>query len=161
MVFSWHSLPYVTPSDPQTWDTGKGCLGKASLPHHSLPMSLLTLLELASGHVRAGQTQWAKPASSTQDAPNSQCISTQDTGIMGSGVSIKIPANSGTPTLSIGSASALWPHLLHSHYGPGLDHLDTAHTWDQPHQAYRNTVQSSAHSHLSQHPEGHSCRLRE
>lgn len=53
MVFSWHSLPYVTPSDPQT------------------------LVALASGHVRAGQTQWAEPAPSTQEAPNSQCTSTQ------------------------------------------------------------------------------------
>lgn len=114
--------------------------------------------------MRAGQTQWATPASSTQEAPNSQCSSAQVIGVMGSGVGIKIPANSGTPILGTGSpnvSSSPCPHLLHSQYGLGLDHVDTAHTWDQPHQAYRNTVQSSAHSHLSRHPEGHSYRLGE
>lgn len=29
IVFSWHSLPYVMPSDPQTWGTGQECSGKS------------------------------------------------------------------------------------------------------------------------------------
>lgn len=52
------------------------------------------------------------------------------------------------------------PYLSHSQQGPGHGHLDTAHTWVQPPQAYRSIARSSAHSHPAQHPRGHNCRLR-
>lgn len=68
---------------------GKDAWERPPYPQYPLHSSLLTLVELASGHVRVGQTHWAKPASSTQEAPNSQCISTQVTGVMGSGTGIK------------------------------------------------------------------------
>lgn len=45
----------------------------------------LTLVALASGQVGVGHTQWAEPASSTQEAPNSQCISAQVRGTEESG----------------------------------------------------------------------------
>lgn len=85
IVFSWHSLPYVMPSDPQT------------------------LVALASGHVRAGQTQWAEPASSTQEAPNSQCISTQ---VLGT----KEPASQPT-------GPRAWPSGHCPHLGPATPGL--------------------------------------
>lgn len=52
------------------------------------------------------------------------------------------------------------PYLSHSQQGPGHGRLDTARTWVQPPQAYRNIARSSAHSHPARHPRGHSCRLR-
>lgn len=51
------------------------------------------------------------------------------------------------------------PHLFHSQQGPEHGHLDTAHTWARPPQAYRSIAQSSAHSRPARRPGGHSCRL--
>lgn len=128
----------------------------------------LTLVALASGQVDVGHTQRAEPASSTQDAPNSQCISAHVSGAKESEADTGDAAGSGglAPTMAPPQArgdkvsARLGPHLIRSHRGPGRGHLDTARTWVRPPQAYRSTAQSSAHSRPARLPGGHSCRLR-
>lgn len=135
--------------------------------HHRLHAPALTLVAVASGQVDVGHTQRAEPASSTQDAPNSQRISAHVSGAKESGGRQGDPAGSGglaprtAPPLARGAkvSASLGSHLFHSHQGPGRGHLDTARTWVRPPQAYMSTARSSAHSHLAQRPGGHSCRL--
>lgn len=56
--------------------------GGPSAPLHPPHYPSLTLVALAPGQAGVGHTQWAEPASSTQDAPNSQGISAQ---VLGAG----------------------------------------------------------------------------
>lgn len=60
-------------------------LSQPRVPAHAARPLLQTLVMLASEQSGDGHSQWAKPLTSTQEAPNSQLISSQDFGADGSG----------------------------------------------------------------------------
>lgn len=141
--------------------------GGPSPPHRPPHAPAFTLVALASGQVDVGHTQCAEPASSTQDAPNSQRISAHVSGAKESGADMADPAGSRgltpmtAPPLARGAKvpARLGSHLFHSLRGPGRGLLDTARTWARLPQAYMSTARSSAHSRPAPRPGGHSCRL--
>lgn len=133
-------------------------------PPHAPP---LTFVALAPGQVGVGHTQCAEPASSTQEAPNSQRISAQVLGAEKSGAQTQEtplaqawPPRDPVPSTGSPASARPGPHLSHSQQGPGHGRANTARTWPQPPQAYTSRARSSARSHPGRHPGGHSCRLR-